>query len=277
MKGESIVALLLGSGAIFIGSKPSRSGGMNISPSAVENHQKHLATKILEARDYVGVYNRLTGQHGGFKRSLFKLNDTYDRKSFNRFWKDTASVIPGFNSESNWVGLLSSNEALSTGYNYKMYISVVLDGSQSSAKEFVNFIARFYRDFVKPNINEEVYIAMKYPGKSFMVMDHFDSIVIHSNNKNTIEKIYNKFKRSVSDLNSRYRHIRILSEQERFTYFLRNTMGVDTPTDSDTTGISKMIVMKNPTHREQVIAILRNWMSTPLEKKMSVFRLLEAK
>ena len=92
---------------------------------------------------------------------------------------------------------------------------------------------------------------MKYPGKSFMVMDHFDSIVIHSNNKNTIEKIYNKFKRSVSDLNSRYRHIRILSEQERFTYFLRNTMGVDTPTDSDTTGISKMIVMKNPTHREQ--------------------------
>lgn len=237
-------------------------------------------TAMVKHTDLDGpFYNRVVGDVGGHKLKLFGL-ENYDKRAFEVAWKSNQALraFTRFSGDDIWCDLGSTQNQLRTGYAYKIYITVVLDGTPNSVIDFTKILGIVLKDVFMPyQTLPNVSIGMKFAGEPSIVMNHFDTIVLYSTDETVLDKMYGILVSKIPEWNEKVEHCRILTPEERLRFFLRTTKGADSPSHSDSTGLAKVVKDKKPKDALQLAEIMHDWANKPSKDKMNLYRSWESK
>jgi hypothetical protein len=221
------------------------------------------------------LYGRIVGAYGNHKLKLFGL-ENYNKRAFTRAWK-AHPLISKLTCSNTWCDLGGSNSHLYTGYGYKLYISVILDGTPESINEFSNIFGSVLKSVLRPfqsNPNDNVQIKF---ANHETIMDHFDTIVLYSLSEDVINEMKGILEEKIPEWNEKIQHCRILTPQERAQFFVRTTIGADGPNHSDSSALEKVIIDKyyqrrHPFSRNEFYDLLKNWVTMPPSEKLMIYR-----
>lgn len=243
----------------------------------------------FDSRDLDDVYEVLTGQKYSVKRGMFGLRNYQSpalKKQFSEALNNLiSSALPGIpkplvdrwdnrSRGDTWFGFHSHNDGESNRYNFKMYVSVILDGTAESVLDYWKVIGAFGKHAFHTNRPSTEYAGLKFAASADAIRNHYDTIVLHSNSLDYIERVKSSWVPKIAGLNNKLNNALILTPEQRYTVFMKGTIGADTPQDSDTYGLARWLISQAPTNKNQACALLEQWANMLPMQKMELMKSL---